>query len=221
MSGLKAKLRKYFSGKLVIVQVCGGVGAFVGRSVGAYSTDVTGQADWAIVSASLAGSFAGYIGTYIVGYWWFFRREYAGLDRSMGRDIVGLQVIEQSPNIWTVISAAVGQGLLMQTADVDAVVSANLASWFGPHKIINLIAMVSSNSAKKAWVDHTWSPGSAFRRLKWWVRRKPDDDAETERAAACVEMPDCEAPTPEKYEIGDDCADSTSKLPVRLWTRGQ
>ena len=158
---LIAKLRKYFSGRLVIVQLSAGVGAFALRSVAAYSTSHLDT--WITVTVTQFGSFAGYISTYFLGYWYAFRRDYATQERSMGGDVLKLQLVEQSPNVWTVISSAVTQAALMEKTDVGsdgftAVFSANLASWFGPHKILNLAAMLASNSLKKAWVDHTWKP---------------------------------------------------------------
>ncbi len=155
-----ATLKKFFSGRLVIVQLSAGVGAFLLRSTAAYST---GNMDTFIVMAAQSGSFGGYIGSYFLGYWLTFRRDYSILERSMTGDIVKLQLVEQSPNIWTVISSAATQTVLMETTSVgsdqfNAVFSANMASWVGFHKILNLAAMLTSNSLKKAWVDHTWKP---------------------------------------------------------------
>lgn len=177
MSSLKAKLKKYFSGRMVIVQIAGGVGAFAGRSLGAVVTDVTAQPDWIIVVASLGGSFTGYISVYVLGYWLAFRREYAALGRSMRLDVLRLQIVEQLPSVGGVIFAALTQALIMDQTATSPVISANLASWFGPQKIANLVAMFSSNSLKKAWVDGSWSPRAGWNSLKSRVthRREGDD----------------------------------------------
>jgi hypothetical protein len=174
MVGLKAKLKKYFSGKLVAVQVGAGVGAFAGRSIAAFTTSELDT--WIVVISSQFGSFAGYIGIYFLGYWYVFKRDYRASQRSMPKDVVGLQVVEQSPNLVTVISSAVTQAALMETSDMgsnglSSVFSANLASWFGPHKIANLAAMAGSNSLKRGWVDHTWSPRVAFHKFATQIAR--------------------------------------------------
>ncbi len=174
MAGFKAKLKKYFSGKLVAVQIGAGVGAFAGRSIAAFTTSELDT--WIVVISSQFGSFAGYIGVYFLGYWYVFKRDYRASHRSMPKDVVQLQVVEQSPNLVTVISSAVTQAALMETANMgsgglSSVFSANLASWFGPHKIANLAAMAGSNSLKKGWVDHTWSPRVALRKLTTQIAR--------------------------------------------------
>ncbi|MFO8102353.1 MAG: hypothetical protein R6U37_09375 [Dehalococcoidia bacterium] len=172
------KLRKFFSGKLVIVQLSAGVGAFVFRSLAAF---LTSELDtWVIVLAAHLGSFSGYIGSFFLGYWLAFRKDYSTMDRSMGRDIVQLQLVEQTPNIWTVISSAISQTALLETTDLgsdefNAVFSSNIASWFGPHKVLNFAAMLTSNSLKKAWVDHTWHPMRRIYGLWRRIRRKSYD----------------------------------------------
>lgn len=163
-SEFKEKLKKYFSGKLVIVQFIGGIGAFSTRSAVAYALE--DHAAVLIVTASLLASFIGYVTIYYLGYWYIFRRDYAVSGRTMGWDVVRLQLVEQSPNIATVIPAALVQIAAIEAADVDPVITVNLGSWFGPQKIINFIAMVTSNSLKKGWVDHTWSPGAALRGIR-------------------------------------------------------
>ncbi|MBM3133566.1 MAG: hypothetical protein FJZ95_11135 [Chloroflexi bacterium] len=182
MPGFKQKLKKYFSGKLVIIQIAGGVGAFAGRTLGAYFTQ--DEATWMNVVASQIGSFSGYIGTYAVGYWFAFRRDYSVSGRSMRLDITRLQAIEQTPNIITVISSSLTQAALMDLGDRSAVLSANLASWFGPHKIINLMAMGSANSMKRAWVDKSWKPMEVLRRLAIRIRRPFTKRALVEEASA-------------------------------------
>jgi hypothetical protein len=187
MAGFKATLKKYFSGKLVAVQISAGVGAFAGRSIAAFTTSDLDT--WIVVLSSQFGSFAGYIGIYFLGYWYVFKRDYRVSHRSMPKDVVQLQVVEQSPNLVTVISSAVAQAALMETANMgsdglSSVFSANLASWFGPHKIANLAAMAGSNSLKKGWVDHTWLPGVYLRKLAtriakpfraaWFLRKSSD-----------------------------------------------
>jgi len=163
VSTISQKLRKYFSGKLVLVQSSAGVGAFALRSVAAYATADHGAV--VIVATSLVGSFLGYVSIYSIGYWVTFKRDYATSGRRMGWDVIRLQLVEQSPNIPTLIPAALTQIALIEAGDVDPVVSVNVGSWFGPHKIVNFIAMVGSNSLKKGWVDGTWAPGETLRKL--------------------------------------------------------
>ena len=92
-SALKARLRKYFSGRLAVVQISAGIGALIVRSTAAYLAS-----DWtlgAIVVTAMVGSFAGYIGAYAFGYWMAFRRDYKASGRSMPLDIVRLQLVWQ------------------------------------------------------------------------------------------------------------------------------
>ena len=162
MLAWKVKFKKYFSGKLAIIQIAAGVGAFAGRSAATYL--VLDQAVWTIVAASQLGSFAGYLGSYVVGYWIAFKADYTRTDRSMGWDICKLELVEQFPSLVGVIPAALAQAALIE-AGVHPIVSVNAGSWLGPHKIVNWIAMLSSNSLKKAWVDGTWSPSAFLRRI--------------------------------------------------------
>ena len=188
----KEKLKKYFSGKLAIVQIGGGVGAFALRSAGVYFAE--GLPTWAMVLASVCGSFAGYLGVYALGYWLAFRKDYKASRRSMLRDMAQLQLVEQTPNILTVAFSGVTQGIIMQFTSVSPVIAANLGSWFGPQKIVNLAAMLAGNSLKKAWVDGTWKPavvargllrgvGRLFRKVR--LTRKP---AAPEQDAATVAL---------------------------------
>lgn len=163
-SELKQKLKKYFSGKLVIVQITGGIGAFGARSAVAYALE--GHTAVLIVTASLLASFIGYVTIYYLGYWYVFRRDYAVSGRTMGWDVVRLQLVEQSPNIVTVVPAALVQIAAIEAAEVDPVITVNLGSWFGPQKIVNFVAMVTSNTLKKGWVDHTWNPSAVLRRIR-------------------------------------------------------
>jgi hypothetical protein len=161
--GLKAKLRKYFSGKLALVQIGAGAGALAGRSAAVYlSLD---QHVWTIVLASMLGSYTGYIGVWALGYWWAFRSDYRASGRSLVLDIVRLQLVEQAPNIGTVLVSGLTQGVLIGGTDMPPVLAVNLGSWFGPQKIVNLAAMAMSNSLKRAWVDGSWKPLAAVRNL--------------------------------------------------------
>jgi len=183
------KIKKYFSGKLAVVQVSGGVGAFALRSAGVYLAE--GQPTWVMVLASICGSFAGYIGVYVLGYALAFRKDYAASGRSMVRDMMRLQLVEQTPNILTVVFSGLTQGALMQVSGMPPVIAANLGSWFGPQKIVNLAAMLAGNSLKRAWVDGTWKPAAAalgllrgigrlFRKLRLTRRAAaPEQDAAT------------------------------------------
>lgn len=122
-------------------------------------------ATWNIVVVSLFTATAGYITLYYIGYWWTFRADYRNTERSVLRDVVRLQLIEQTPNIATIAISGVTQGALIGGTGMNPVLAANLASWFGPHKIVNLLAMATSNSMKKAWVDGSWSPVSSVRNM--------------------------------------------------------
>lgn len=163
ISGFKAKVKQYFSGKLVIVQLIGGVGAFGARSAAAYALDDQGTV--LLVVASLLASFLGYITVYYFGYWYVFRHDYATSGRTMGLDVIRLQLVEQFPNIPTCIPAALIQIAAIEAGNVDPMISVNIAAWFGPQKVVNFIAMVTSNSLKKGWVDHTWAPGPTLQKL--------------------------------------------------------
>ena len=48
---------------------------------------------------------------------------------------------------------------------MNPVLAANVASWFGPQKIINVVAMAVSNSLKRAWVDRSWKPLDMLRTI--------------------------------------------------------
>jgi hypothetical protein len=168
-SGLKARVRKYFSGRLVLVQLGGGVGALIVRSTAAYlASDHTVLT---VVVAATIGSFVGYISAYIVGYWLAFRKDYGASGRSMSSDIAKLQAVEQLPNVGTVIASAVTQGALISAADVPPLLAVNIGSWFGPQRIVNLAAMLAGNSLKRAWVDGTWKPGASLWGAAGGVRR--------------------------------------------------
>jgi hypothetical protein len=168
-SALKARLRKYFSGRLAVVQITAGVGSFVVRTGAAYLASDRSVA--VMVALALAGSFAGYIAAYAIGYWAVFRKEYRASGRSMPLDIARLQLVEQLPNVGTAVAAGLTQGVLIGGADMPPVVAVNIGSWFGPQKIVNFAAMLTSNSLKKAWVDGTWKPLGLARNLVRRVRR--------------------------------------------------
>lgn len=156
VSSIKEKLHKYFSGRLAVVQIGAGCGALIGRSLAVYF--IPDHATWNIVIIGIAGSTVGYIGTYAFGYWLAFRGDYRESNRFMPFDIGRLQLVEQMPNLGTFIASGVTQGALIGGAGLHPVLAVNLGSWFGPHKIINLIAILTSNSMKKAWVDGSWKP---------------------------------------------------------------
>jgi Na+/H+-dicarboxylate symporter len=169
------KLRKYFSGKLILTQIIGGIGAFSLRSLAAYYFQ--DRLITAIV-LSLIGSFLGYIIAYIFGYWLLFRKDYQKSGRSMIKDVAWLQLVEQIPNMLTIVLTGFMQGFLVQYSGVGMVVSANLASWFGPQKIINLLTLIASNMFKKGFIDKTW--GASLGKLAVFKRNKnitiPDAD---------------------------------------------
>jgi len=162
-SQAKAKLKKYFSGKLVLVQISAGLGAVAGRSLAVYLT--MDQPTYSIVICSMLASFAGYICAYIAGYWFAFRTDYRESGRSMPWDIVRLQLVEQSPNLITLAVSGATQGILIEGTAMPAMLAVNLGSWFGPQKIVNLVAMFAANTLKRAWVDGTWKPFTAMRSI--------------------------------------------------------
>ena len=163
---LKAKIWKYFSGRLAIVQLVAGLGAFALRSAAVFMT--LGYESWIIVLAGILGSFTGYVSAYVLGYWITFRNEYRTSGRSMLFDIFRLQLVEQLPNIWTVAGSGLTQGALIEGTDLPPVLAVNVGSWFGPQKILNVAAMLTSNSLKRAWVDGSWKPLTV---LRSWVHR--------------------------------------------------
>ena len=186
-SALKVRIRRYFSGKLAIVQITAGVGALALRSLAVYLT--LDFQTWHIIMASMLGSFTGYVIAYFIGYWIVFRKDYRESGRSMPFDVFRLQLVEQLPNIWTVVGSGVTQGLIIEETDISPVLAVNVGSWFGPQKILNIAAMLMSNSLKRAWVDGTWRPltvlrgtVNTFRRLGRKLRlprtkkRPPDEE---------------------------------------------
>jgi len=124
-----------------------------------------------MVILAMIGSFVGYVAAYVLGYWAAFREDYRGSSRSMAGDIIKLQIVEQLPNLGTVVAAGLTQGVLIGSTDVPPVVAVNIGSWFGPQKILNLAAMLASNSLKKAWVDHAWKPRAIIGALMGVVLR--------------------------------------------------
>ena len=168
IKSLKSWLWRYFSGKLVVTQFIAGSGAFLSRSLAAY---LTGELSaWSNALASVLASHAGYITTYAFAYIIIFRKDYHRRGQSIGFDILRLQLIEQSPNVITTLLTVLSQGALIK-AGLSPVVSANLAAWFGPQKILNWAAAIVSNTMKKSWVDRTWSPAAAARRIVRFLHR--------------------------------------------------
>ena len=163
LSEAKVKLKKYFSGKLVLVQITAGLGAVAGRTLAVYLT--TNQPTYTIVICSMLASFGGYVCAYIVGYWLAFRADYMQSGRSMPWDIVRLQLVEQSPNLITLAVSGATQGILIEGTTMPPLLAVNLGSWFGPQKIVNLAAMFAANTLKRAWVDGTWRPLTAIKGL--------------------------------------------------------
>jgi len=163
ISSIKAKLKKYMSGKLFVVQIAAGCGSLAGRSLAVYA--VIDESTWYIVLASLFGSFAGYVGVYFFGYWLAFRKDYRESGRFMPFDIGKLQFVEQMPNLITVVASVLTQGALIGATDLSPLLAANLGGSLSPHKLINVVTMLTSNSLKKAWVDGTWKPRHALRSL--------------------------------------------------------
>jgi hypothetical protein len=169
MLTIKEKLQKYLSGRLAIVQISAGCGAFVGRSLAVIF--LSDYATWNIVIIGIVGSTVGYISTYAFGYWLAFRGDYKKSSRFMPFDIGRLQFVEQLPNLGTFIVSGVTQGALIGGTGLHPVIAVNLGSWFGPHKIINFAAMLTSNSLKKAWVDGSWRPFAIIRNMTYGLIR--------------------------------------------------
>ena len=76
----------------------------------------------------------------------------------MALDITKLQLVEQLPNFGTVVVSGLTQGAPINSSGLPPVLAANLGNWFGPNKIVNFVAMITSNSLNKAWVDDSWKP---------------------------------------------------------------
>ena len=161
------KLKTYFSGRLFIVQLCAGVGAFALRSLGAIIFDSNTVT---IIIAGIIGSYTGYITTYAIGYWLRFRKDYSVSGRSMKRDILGLQSAEQVPNLISLIITIAWQGFVLEATDLPVWIGLNLASWFGPQKIVNLAAALLSNSLKRGWIDHSWLAPLWMRKMLFRIR---------------------------------------------------
>jgi hypothetical protein len=156
------KLKKYFSGKLFLVQLSAGVGAFALRTLAAIS--FRDSTIWSVVVGQV-GSYTGYISVYILGYWLTFRKDYKLSGRSFKKDIFGLQVAEQLPNAGTLFFSSAWQVVLIETTGWPTWIGVNLGSWFGLHKIVNIATMLFSNSLKRSWVDGSWKPASRFQRI--------------------------------------------------------
>lgn len=157
-AGFMTRLKRYLSGKLILVQIAAGCGAFAARSLAVYLS--LGSPTWAIIVASIVGGGLGYVGTYAFGYWFAFRADYKVSGRSISRDVAGLQFVEQLPNILTVAASVLTQGALIAGTNMPPVLAANVGSIFAPHKLANLATMLASNSLKKACVDRTWTPAT-------------------------------------------------------------
>jgi hypothetical protein len=149
------KLKKYFSGKLFLLQISAGVGAFALRTLAAYS--LRESTLWSVVIGQV-GSYTGYISVYIFGYWLAFRGDYRISGRSIKKDILGLQVAEQLPNAATLLLSSASQVWFIETTGWPTWIGVNLGSWFGLHKIVNVFAMLFSNTIKRSWVDGYWKP---------------------------------------------------------------
>ena len=180
------RLKRYFSGKLFVVQLSAGIGAFALRTLLAYSFRNNMVSS---IIAGLVGSYTGYITTYAFGYWLRFRKDYRVSGRSIRKDILGLQSAEQLPNVTTLIISIGWQGIVIQATGVPSWIGVNLASWFGPQKFVNLGAALFSNSLKRGWVDGSWLAPLWIRRLLKRIRHlgRSVDIAEEELGIAEVQ----------------------------------
>lgn len=160
--------KRYLSGKLVVVQFLGGCSAFIFRTTVAYFTTYKFHLSaWDTALFYTIASNFGYIATWFIGYFIAFRKDYYRLRRPIWPDMLRLQLIEQAPNLITLVPAALSGWALTSKVGISPLASSNITSWFGPQKILNLSAGVISNATKKAWVDKTWSPGAITRRIIW------------------------------------------------------
>jgi membrane protein YqaA with SNARE-associated domain len=158
--------KRYLSGKLIVVQFLGGCSAFIFRTSVAYFTTYKFHLSvWdTAVFYTIASDF-GYIATWFIGYFIAFRKDYYRLKRPIWPDMLRLQLIEQAPNLITLVPSALSGWALTSEAGISPLASTNITSWFGPQKILNLSAGFISQATKKAWVDKTWKPGSIARRI--------------------------------------------------------
>mgnify|MGYP006960589578 CR=1 FL=1 len=173
------RLKKYFSGQIFVIQLCAAVGAFVLRTIPAFV--FRDSILWSVVFGQI-GSYVGYIGVYTIGYWVTFRKDYRTSGRSMRKDIVGLQLAEQVPNISVAAISGLWQAMLINSTGMPTWVGVNVGSWFGPHKIVGLLASLFGSSLKRGCVDHAWEPPSRMRkflqRLRYLGRVSPAIDCD-------------------------------------------
>ena len=168
MKKIKSKVveiaKRYLSAKLVAVQFLGGCSAFILRTVVAYFTTYKFHLSvWDTALFYTIASNFGYIATWFIGYFVAFRKDYHKLKRPLWPDMLRLQLIEQAPNLITLVPSALSGWALTSKVGISSMVSANIVSWFGPQKILNLSAGIISNVTKKAWVDKTWKPSAITR----------------------------------------------------------
>ena len=158
--------KRYFSGKLIVVQFLGGCGAFILRTAVAYSTTYKFHlSNWDSALFYTLSSNFGYITTWCIGYFVAFRNDYHRLKRPIWPDMLRLQLIEQAPNLITLVPSALSGWALTSKVGISPLASTNIASWFGPQKILNLSAGFISQATKKAWVDKTWKPSAIPRMI--------------------------------------------------------
>ena len=158
--------KRYLSGKLIVVQFLGGCSAFIFRTTVAYFTTYKFHLSaWDTALFYTIASNFGYVATWFIGYFVAFRKDYHKLKRPIWPDMLRLQLIEQAPNLITLVPSALSGWALTSKVGISPLASTNITSWFGPQKILNLSAGIISNATKKAWVDKTWRPGAITRRI--------------------------------------------------------
>jgi hypothetical protein len=180
------KLKKYFSGKIFVIQLFASLGAFVLRTIPAFIFH--DSILWSVVVGQI-GSYTGYTGVYAIGYWLTFRKDYRLSGRSMRKDLLGLQLAEQVPSISMAALSGVWQAMLISSTGVPTWVGVNIGSWFGPHKIVNLSASLFGSSLKRGWVDHSWEPSPRVRKFVVWLRYLGRVPADIDCDAATAEDP--------------------------------
>lgn len=160
-------LKNYFTGRMFAVQISAGLAAAAGRSLVVYflGDDLP---IWETISLSAPAAFGMYIPTWIASHRYFFREYYKDGRINIKSAITKLLAPEQVGSgigIALYISSFGTQYGLMSTG-LNPIVSINLGSWFGLHKIPDWLAKLGVNSANSAMICETWSPRQIVYKMK-------------------------------------------------------